>query len=165
MKAIDKNGRIFGKISVIDVIVVIVVVLLAAGIYLRYFALETTAAIGQPSEPIEFSLRVGGVRQYTVDVFAVGDEVFSGSNMEKLGTITNISVGPAMQWGATVDGRTLHGEIEDKYDMIVTVQGEGVISDGHFYVSRIQELGANQSASFFTKYSSFGGMVTEIKAL
>ena len=113
MKAIDKNGRIFGKISVIDVIVVIVVVLLAAGIYLRYFALETTAAIGQPSEPSEFSLKVGGVRQYTVDVLAVGDEVFSGSSMEKLGTITNISVGPAMQWGATVDGRTLHGEIED----------------------------------------------------
>ena len=49
--------------------------------------------------------------------------------------------------------------------MIVTVQGDGVISDRHFYVSRIQELGANQSASFFTKYSAFGGMVTEIKAL
>jgi len=165
VKIIDKNGRLFGKVSVIDVIVVIVVILLAAGVYLRYFALETTASVGQPSEPIEFSLKVGGVRQYTVDVLAVGDEVFSGGNMEKLGTITDISVGPAMQWGSTVDGRTVHAEIEDKYDMIITIRGEGVISDGRFYVSRIQELGANQSASFFTKYSSFGGMVTEIKAL
>ena len=165
MKVIDRNGRIFGKISIIDVFVIIVVILLAAGIYLRYFALETTASVGQPSEPIEFSLKVGGVRQYTVDVLAVGDEVFSGSNMEKLGTITDISVGPAMQWGSTLDGRTVQAEIEDKYDLIVTIQGEGVISDGHFYVSRIQELGDNQSASFFTKYLSFGGMVTDIRAL
>ena len=33
MKIIDRNGRLFGKISVIDLLVVAVVVVLAAALY------------------------------------------------------------------------------------------------------------------------------------
>ncbi len=35
MKMIDRNGRIFGKISVIDLVVVAVVVVLAAALYFK----------------------------------------------------------------------------------------------------------------------------------
>ena len=35
MKLMDKNGRLFGKISVIDVVVVLVVLVMAAALYVK----------------------------------------------------------------------------------------------------------------------------------
>lgn len=40
MKLIDNRGRLFGKISLIDLLVIFVVVAFAAGLFVRNFALE-----------------------------------------------------------------------------------------------------------------------------
>jgi len=62
-KLIDERGRVFGLISVIDVAVIAVVLLLAAGIYVRYFRVQTTAT-AQPMTPITYTIKVENLRQY-----------------------------------------------------------------------------------------------------
>lgn len=164
MKLLDKNGRLFGKISFIDIVVIIVVVLLAAGIYMRFFSLQTTAAVGQPSEPIGYTLKISAVRQYTVDAITVGDRIFDENGSENLGTITAIEVKDAYQWGPTADGTAKYGAVEGKYDIFLTVDGDGVIADGRYYVGRVVQLGASQTDDFTTKYCTFTGKVLEIGA-
>ena len=162
MSVIDKNGRFFGKISFIDVIVIIVVILLAAGIYLRFFALDTTASVGQPSSGIHYELKVSGVRSYTVDAIKVGDKIFSTDGSIEMGTISSVSASPAMRWGPTLDGKTAQGEVEGKYDVYLTVEAEGLVTGNRFYISRVAELESNFSQPCVTKYASFTGTVTEI---
>ena len=56
MKLIDKNGRLFGKISVIDVVVVLLVVILAVA--LRHKAQLPQTSTGTVDPQITFTLWV-----------------------------------------------------------------------------------------------------------
>ena len=47
MKMIDRNGRIFGKISVIDLVVAAVVVVLAAALYFKSNQVHTGGTVDQ----------------------------------------------------------------------------------------------------------------------
>ena len=45
MKIIDRNGRLFGAVSVIDVLVVAVVVVMAAALYFKSIQAHTGASV------------------------------------------------------------------------------------------------------------------------
>ena len=160
-KIIDRQGRLFGVISIIDILVIIVVALLATGIYIRYFSLSKTA-IGQESAPITYKMIIDDVRDYTVNSLRVGDTLYNKTASEAIGTITDISVKEAAVWSGTVDGTQKKGIIEGKYDVTLTVEASGVVSEGRYYVSRTTELGANQKNEYVTKYCSITGTVIEI---
>ena len=51
MKIIDKNGRLFGKISVIDVLVILVVAVMAFALYVKNNSLSVTSTSGSVSVP------------------------------------------------------------------------------------------------------------------
>lgn len=160
-KIIDRQGRLFGVISIIDILVIIVVALLATGIYIRYFSLSKTA-IGQESAPITYKMIIDDVRDYTVNSLRVGDTLYNKTASEAIGTITDISVKEAAVWSGTVDGTQKKGIIEGKYDVTLTVEASGVVSEGRYYVSRTTELGANQKNEYVTRYCSITGTVIEI---
>lgn len=161
-KIIDSRGRLFGFVSVIDIAVIIVVALLAAGIYIRFFSLEKTA-VGLESVPIHYKLLIEDVRDYTVKAIQVGDTLFNKTANEPIGTIKEIKVADAEMWSGTVDGTMKKGKIEGKYDITLSIEASGVVSEGRYYVSRTAEVGANQKDEYVTKYCSFTGTVLEIE--
>lgn len=161
-KIIDSRGRLFGFVSVIDIAVIIVVAILAVGIYIRFFSLEKTA-VGQEPVPIHYKLLIEDVRDYTVTAIRVGDTLFNKTANESIGTIKEISVSDAVVWSGTVDGTMKKGMIEGKYDITLSVEASGVVSEGRYYVSRTTEVGANQKDEYVTKYCSFTGTVVEIE--
>lgn len=161
MKIIDKRGRLFGLISIIDIVVIIVVAVLAAGIYIRFFSLQSTA-VGQPTVPISYSIKIAAERSYKVDALKAGDTIFNETGNEALGVIKSVTVTDAEQWGVTEDGTLKKGLIEGKYDIVLEIEADGVIADGRYYVSRTTELGTNRKAEFTTKYCTLTGVITSI---
>ena len=61
----DKNGKIGGKVSIIDILVVVLVVAVIVGIVARYGSSVTGAV--KSNKQFEYVLKVESVRQYTVD--------------------------------------------------------------------------------------------------
>ena len=61
MKVIDNNGRLFGKISLIDVLAVLVVLALGAALYVKSNQPHTGASV--PTQPITYQVRVDGARR------------------------------------------------------------------------------------------------------
>ena len=61
----DKNGKIGGKVSIIDILVVVLVVAVIVGIVARYGSSVTGAV--KSNKQFEYVLKVERVRQYTVD--------------------------------------------------------------------------------------------------
>ena len=72
MKIIDRNGRLFGKISVIDLLVIAVVAVMAVALYVKTNQKEITSTTTR-NTPITFQILVRGVRSYVADAVAVGD--------------------------------------------------------------------------------------------
>lgn len=157
-KLIDEKGRLFGKVSLIDIFVILFALVMVFAVYLRFFSNETTSVRGE-SDTFSYTIRVNGVRQWAIDGFHVGDKLWEPEYDVCIGTITGIETTPATMEYDLMNGTLVVAGSERRYDVYLTVEAEGLISNGRYYASRTYELGANFMMSFYTKYCSVMGTV------
>lgn len=157
-KLVDEKGRIFGKISLIDIFALFFALLMVFAVYLRFFSNETTS-IGTANDTFSYTVKVEGVRQWTVDGFHVGDKMWDTDHDTYIGTITSVRAEPSMWEFELADGTYKVAEREGRYDVYITVDAEGLISNGRYYASRTYEVGANSGIYFYTKYCSVAATV------
>ena len=163
MKIIDNNGRLFGKISIIDVFVILVVAILAVALYLKTNTMtHTSTAI--PNEAIEYRVRVQSTYPYVADAIRVGDKVYDEDNpgVGCLGEITAVEVLPGSEQITFMDGTVEMAPTEDTVNLLVSIRGEGVINDKSYLLNRVYSLGVNSARNFYTTYVRFTGTVVSV---
>lgn len=166
MKVIDQNGRLFGKISVIDLLVVAVVIVLAAALHFK--SGQTHTGITVTEQPITFQLRVRGVRSYVVDAIRVGDGLYDqnySSGGRALGEITDIQVerDPGTTMAYLNDGTVALINTDDTVDLLITVEGQGLLNGKSYSVNRVYDLAVNSARAYYTRTSQFTGTVASIR--
>lgn len=166
MKIIDQNGRLFGKISVIDLLVVAVVVVMAAA--LNFKSEQTHTGTTVTEQPITFQIRARGVRTYVVDAIRVGDGLYDqnyASGGRSLGEITDIQVerDPGTTMVYLNDGAVEMVDTEDTVDLLITVQGQGLISGKNYSINRVYDLAVNSARGYYTRTCQFTGTVASIQ--
>ena len=62
---LDKNGKLFGKINIIDVAVILVAIAVVIGVFVRFTG--GAGKIVKETKKIEYVVQISGVRGYTVD--------------------------------------------------------------------------------------------------
>lgn len=166
MKIIDRNGRLFGKISVIDVLVVLVVLVLAAALYFKGQQTHTGNTVTE--QDITFQIRVQGLNDYVAAAILEGDGLYDSvyaSGGRALGEITHIQVerDPGLKLKPDLgDGTTGLIEADDTVDLLITVQGRGLVNGKNYSLNRVYDLGVNSSRNYCTKRASFVGTVAAI---
>lgn len=162
-KIIDGHGRIFGKLSIIDVFVLLIILVIGASLYVKYTVLDVTNLSGG-AEPIVYTVTIYGVREYTVNGLQIDDLLYDkNSSGNTIGTITNISTQEAKKAASTTDGMAVLGRFEDHYDVTLTISASGATSDGRYLVNKTYELNANSSRLFNTKFCTFKAIITGIE--
>ena len=166
MKVIDQNERRFGKISVIDLLVVAVVIVLAAALHFK--SGQTHTGITVTEQPITFQLRVRGVRGYVVDAIRVGDGLYDqnySSGGRALGEITDIQVerDPGTTMAYLNDGTVALIDTDDTVDLLITVEGQGLLNGKSYSVNRVYDLAVNSARAYYTRTSQFTGTVASIR--
>lgn len=125
MAILDGKGRLFGKINLLDLAVVLVV--LAAVGYLGYGYLNPNANMPEGEDRvIRVTFLVPGVKQPTVDQLQPKMRVKESKTLREMGTIVEVKTLPAKMTGPA-------GEYESKFafDHYVTIEGPGrVVPDG-----------------------------------
>ena len=93
MKLIDREGRLFGKISIIDVLVLAVVIVMAVALYVKTNHREITSTTTSDT-PFTYQILVSGVRGYVADAIREKDMLYDVDNSSggALGEITDIQV-------------------------------------------------------------------------
>lgn len=158
MKLIDERGRLFGKVSLIDILVILFALVMALAVYLRFFSNETTS-IRSEGDTFAYTVKVDGVRQWTVEGFHVGDKLWDSDHDTYIGTITSVRSEPSTYEAILADGTYRMAQREGRYDVYLTVEAQGLISNGRYYASRTYEVGANSGIYFYTKYCSVAATV------
>jgi hypothetical protein len=163
MKIIDRNGRLFGKISVIDLLVILVVAVMAVALYVKNNHKEITST-STPNTTITYQILVRGIRTYVSDAVQVGDNLYEQDYTTggSIGKITAIEVLPGDRLAEFDDGTVELAPVEDSVNLLITVEGEGIISDGRYLLNRIYDLGVNSSRNYTTRYAQFTGTVSSI---
>ena len=163
MKIIDRNGRLFGKISIIDVIVILAVVVMALAIYVKTHKPQTGSNVS--STTIVYQMKVDNLPQYVVDAIQAGDDIYDKerSTGGSLGKITDIQISDGTYEAKLDDGTYEIIPAQDRYNLLLTIEGQGLVeSDGSYLLNRVYDLGVNSSREFNNKYSLFLGRIISI---
>lgn len=160
---LDKKGKLFGKINIIDLCAVIIVIAAIAGFGARF----ASSAAKNARETVKFlyTVEIDGVRKYTVDALDKKGIVTDLKGKSVIGEIKDVSVQPMKTQSFTADGRMVFAEVPEKYTILVEIEGEGKESDNSYFVGNDVELSVGTTLSMTTKYANSSGKVKSIEKL
>jgi hypothetical protein len=126
MPWLDERGRLFGRVNIVDLMVLALVLIVAArlGLKSRVFRAVNPSTV----KPVEVVLVVEDVRQATVDAMQEGETVLNTKSNAVLGKLVKKEVRPAQKEVQTADGRLVLAESPFKKDVYLTVRGEGQVT-------------------------------------
>lgn len=123
---IDKNGKIGGKVNLIDLI--IVVVMLAAivfAVYRFFFANDKEVT----SDPVKIEFTCTDANDYTIEQLEIGAPVLDGSSEDELGIATDFEIDKATSYTVTDTGKLVIIDIPFSKSVVVTIEGTGTLDD------------------------------------
>ena len=157
-KLIDDRGRLFGKISILDIVVLLVAVVLVVAFYAK-FNVHDTPMSSRDTTQVTYTVRIPAIRLSSANLLRSGDKLYSSDTGGYIGTITDIEITDAIAPDSLVDGTYAIARVEERYDVLLTVTGYCSVSNGRVYVDRTFELSANGSYKVFTKYNDFSSCI------
>lgn len=159
----DKNGKIFGKISIIDVFAIILVLAVVIGIGVRYGAKATMAV--QSSEQFECVVEVANVREFTVKALEKGGIITDKKSEIELGEIISVETKQADFQSTTADGRIITTMLPERYNCIVKIKASGKVSDDAYIMDDSNELSVGRTIELYSKYVKTSGEIKSVKML
>ncbi len=89
MKLMDEKGKIFGKVNIIDLALVLIVLLLAAGVGYKLFIQKSNSAMEQPKEEkeAEITFFVKQCIPESKDAIKKGDKLIIGNEISEVEVI------------------------------------------------------------------------------
>ncbi|MDR3120456.1 MAG: DUF4330 domain-containing protein [Clostridiales bacterium] len=118
---IDKNGKLFGKVSVVDVLVVVLI--LAAGIFFaaRYLSSrDNPISAGGALDELEIRFYSEEVNDFVADAIKEGDAAKEYAQYANFGTVTKVEKADSITWVGDFDG-IINPSSKDGYYSSVTV--------------------------------------------
>lgn len=159
-----KSGKLFGKLSVIDLAVIVLVILLivAAVVRLGLFstpdaAIESTKEVVYEKVEKQVTLAFQNVEAIMLnDPFVPGD-VLTLDN-KTFGTVTEVTCEPYTMQETLSDGRVLTADQGDAYTYIVTVKATLTQKEGFLRAGKDEPIAVGQILKFASRY--FQGKAT-----
>ena len=157
---IDKKGKLFGKISIIDLAVILLVIVMAIGIYLRLGG--SAADLVKETKSFTYTVKVENVREYTVDMLNKKGKITDKKNEKVIGEIVDVEKQDSNFQSVTNDGRVVYTPIPERYNCIVTIRAEGKESADSYFTADNTELSVGKTFEIYSKYVKTSGSVTDI---
>lgn len=119
MKVIDKQGRLFGKINIIDLIFLILLVgALGAG----FMRLTKDPIPTESLSQAEIELHVQGIGPVGAEAIKVGQEIYHYDNNELMGTVQEVEIEPLKDL-SNDEGQWVETEVPNAYLVKLTIEG------------------------------------------
>lgn len=160
---INKDGKLFGKVSIVDIAVLLVIVLLAVGLVSKFGG--KSALNLSTNETIQCTLLVKNVRMFSVEALQKGGELYDKNTKEYIGDITNVSYEAGEATVNMADGTFQVVPVEGRYNVYVTVEFSGKVSDKGYYTAANKQIGTGSTIIFNSKFAQCESTVTDVRAL
>ena len=135
---IDEKGKLFGKISVVDILVVLIFAVAIGGFIYKFTAGNDALRITADS-PITMTLRIKAIRQFAVDAVDIGDEIYE-RNGPILGRVVSVKSDGYRDTFDLNDGTQAYGDVENRYNLYITLESVGRISDDGYFINGSRQV-------------------------
>lgn len=134
---LDKKGKLFGKISIVDALVVVIIIAVACGLYYKFGSSGTVTPFTD-TQTIQMSVYMESVNTYMIDNIKVGDVVKDRVQNVVLGKVTDIQVGPDISYFISDRGLAVQGSREGYNSATIVFEGEGIYKETGVFFSGIE---------------------------
>lgn len=123
LKILDEKGRVFGKINIVDLLVLVILIGSLAWFGYGKFVRNIGSEISSREQPIEITVLVTGVRPTTAEAIGNSTGFFEFTTGSKIGEFCSLYTEPSDTWEIWDDGRWMRSKNPDKVDAYVTIRG------------------------------------------
>lgn len=126
---IDSKGKLFGKVSIIDILILLVLVAGIAGVWVKFFKSGSVTPLAVKSETFIVGLYWEESPDFAVSAVKVGDVARDFDRGAVLGKVTDIKIDDSISFVKTEDGRVVAGSTPGYVSYHITLESAGVPSD------------------------------------
>ncbi len=155
---LDHKGRIFGKISIIDLLIIMAVVSLAVWFGYSMFGKNLHRDVADRQEESEIVVVVSAIRPFTAEAIAKSQRVFEFKTGAYMGEVLGVETEPVSLWLVEGDGKWVRTESGDRVDAFVKIKGTVRIGEDVITMNGV-EIRVGGSLSLKTKFAAFQGYV------
>ena len=156
---IDKNGKIGGKVNLIDLLIVIVILAVAAFVGYRFILKDRTGIITNETVIIEFTSEE--VNDFTVARLEAGVPVMDYDENNYLGTMIDFRLGEPANFDVDEYGETVRLSRPDCKSVVLTAEAAGTL-DGNGVVIGGARYGIGHSMVIFAGDCKLFGKISGI---
>lgn len=133
---IDSKGKLFGKINVLDFIVILGLIVLVGGLGYK-FTTSKSVVLGK-ADPLIVEFWTEEAPSFAVDKIKIGDTVGDTERSSNFGKVAAIKIGEAKSVGQNSQGHYLMSSRPGMNSVYMEVYGEGIFNkDGGVSVNNI----------------------------
>ena len=151
---IDDKGKLFGKISIVDILIVAVLLAAIAGVYYKFGRSKTATVFTKP-DTIEISFYIEDIPAFVANKIKEGDLVKDRVNNTTIGKVTSTTVGPDIYYYPNSEGQAIASSKPGYASIQFTARGQGVynetgssISGVEYYINKQFELRVGETNTY-----------------
>lgn len=159
---IDKNGKLFGKISIIDIFVLLVVLgILLAAVY-RFSPGNILGGI--EGKNISYTVKIEGVRSFTYKAYedGIGMPCFDKKTGQNIGTLKSVRQEPYLDDAVMSDGTSVLAEKPNHIVVYADIQASGSQTQTAYFANGTYEIKVGSEINLNTKYTDSIGKVYDV---
>ena len=159
----DSKGKVFGKVSIVDIAVIVLVVLAVVGGYFR-FSGNNTSVVSNDAE-FYYSITAKGIRETNKNLLenSIGTDFrLAGKISSSMGELVGVNVSNAKDVVAKTDGTIVSAEVPEKYDVELILKVVGNVNDSGYYTPETHEICAAKKYDITIIYCSVSGIVNKV---
>ncbi|HHW49361.1 MAG TPA: DUF4330 domain-containing protein [Clostridiaceae bacterium] len=156
---LDKKGKLFGKVSIIDIAIIIVVIMGLVIVWPKVFRKDTGTSFVAKMDKLKIVFYQSEVQNFAVEAAKIGDIVTDKILNSTFGKVVDIETGESVSWVRTKTGEQAKVSKEGYSSVFITVEGTGVygnngvkIGNGEYFIGQTITLHVGKAAFYATIY-------------
>lgn len=127
MAILDDKGRLFGKINLLDLVIVLAILAVVGRFAYQRLLGPGIAPVGE-NKVIQVTIKLPEVQQPTISELVEGVDIYDSKSNAYLGKVKAVKKEPALIVRQGSDGKTHETRSDLLFDLYVTVEGPGYVS-------------------------------------
>lgn len=160
---IDNKGKLFGKVSVIDLIVVVLICLAIFGVYKRFNS-EATQIVNS-NVKIRYVVKVMDIRMTSVDAIKKMGTTYDSVRNSKIGEIVEVTYEPYSIVVTKSNGELAKAVVPNKYIAYITIETDGKVASSGYLNPLNDVLSMSIDHIVMTKWFKSNGNIKHIQLI
>lgn len=159
----DSKGKLFGKINIVDLIVILAVIIMAVGVYVRFFGGPTKTVVEDST--FYYSFKVKGIRGTALEAMKKnisGNFMLDEKVTGEMGKLIKVEEGTAYSEIKKNNGEIVYVEVPDRYDVVLTFEMRGKVNERGYFSPSLEDISSGINYNIIGKYVSVYGTVLSV---